>query len=319
MFERILIPLDGSPRAESILGQVAAILRREDAEILLLRVVEPRPEAPRADAEGLSGEERAQAQGYIHELVHEISLRGVKAHGRVVDGPAAGTILEEARTEGATLIAMSTHGRSGLARWVLGSVAERIVRTSPVPVLLVRSFPPSPQGRLEPAPAEKLPFRRILVPTDGSAAAAAVMLPARKMAQLFDSEILLLHAEPAPALVGSAELGTLPITTPTPAEEDRATARAAEQFRHAGLRVERRTVLGDAAAAILDSSHAGEIDLIAMATHGRSGVSRWLLGSVAERVLRHAGVPLLLVRAEQEKHRMQRSAAGRIPAGELTQ
>ncbi|MCI0657552.1 MAG: universal stress protein [Acidobacteria bacterium] len=308
MFERIVIPLDGSPRAELILGQVARILRREDSEILLLRVVNDHPELRRADAAKLVQEEREEAQRYIHDMVHRIASRGAKVHGRIAEGSAAETILDQAATEGATLIAMSTHGRTGLARWIMGSVAEKVVRACPIPVLLVRSFRPTPQGDLEPATAEEFPFRKILVPTDGSPAASAVLDPARKFAQLFDSGILVLHAELPMTLQGSTEMGTLPLSIPTPSEEDAATARVTERFRQAGLRAERRTVVGDPAAEILDLSHAQGIDLIAMATHGRSGFSRWVLGSVAERVLRHAGIPLLLVRAEQVKPRKKREA-----------
>lgn len=310
MFERILIPLDGSPRAELILGQVARILRREDSEILLLRVVNDRPDLRRGDAAKLVQEEREEAQRYIHDMVHRIALRGAKVHGKVAEGPAARTILDQAGTEGATLIAMSTHGRTGLARWIMGSVAEKVVRGCPIPVLLVRSFRSTPQGDLEPATSEELPFRKILVPTDGSPAASAVLDPARNFAQLFDSEILVLHAELPMALQGSTELGTLPSSIPTPSEEDAATARATERFRQAGLRAERRTVLGDPAAEILDLSHAQGVDLIAMATHGRSGFSRWVLGSVAERVLRHVTIPLLLVRAEHVKRKKKIEAGG---------
>lgn len=304
MFERILIPLDGSPRAEVILGQVARILRREDSEILLLRVVNDRREGLARTTEA----ERDEAQRYLHDLVHRLALRGAKVHGRVAEGPPAATILDQAATEGATLIAMSTHGRTGLSRWIMGSVAEKVVRASPVPVLLLRSFRPTPQGTLEPATEEELPFRKILVPTDGSVAASAVVGPAGKFAQLFDSEVMVVHAE-LPLFIPAQEgSGVPPVLPLTPSEEDPLTAKAAERFRHLGLAVERRTVPGSAADVILDLSHAAGIDLLAMSTHGRSGISRWILGSVAERVLRHVGIPLLLVRADKES---RRKTAGR--------
>jgi nucleotide-binding universal stress UspA family protein len=322
MFERILIPLDGSPRAELILGQVPRILRREDSEILLLRVVGDHPELRREDAAELIRAEREEAQRYIHDVVRRIALRGVKVHGRVVEGPPAeavldqaDVILDQADAEGATMIAMSTHGRTGLSRWVMGSIAEKVARGSAVPVLLVRSFRSTPRGDLEPSTAEELRFRKILVPTDGSPASSAIVTPAEKFAQLCDSEVVVLHAELPVARQGSTELGTLPLTRPTPSERDPVTAPLAERFRHAGLRVERRTVLGDPAGEILDLSQAAGIDLIAMATHGRSGFSRWMLGSVAERVLRHAGVPLLLVKAEK-KARPQ-SVGSRVRAKEF--
>jgi nucleotide-binding universal stress UspA family protein len=303
MAERILIPLDGSPRAEMILGQVARILRREDSEILLLRVIDfaqvlkSMDPARRVDSEALRGEERGKAQAYLDDLARRFRDRGARVQGRVAEGPAAETILVQAKAERATLIALSTHGRTGLSRWLVGSVAEKVVRTSPVPVLLVRSFRRSPQGDLEPATAGELPFRKMLVPTDGSPAAEAIFEPALRVAKLFESELQVLHTE-IPVILPGAEIGAIPGLPATPSEDDPVTAGLAGRFRSAGLPVSRRTVLGDAAAEILDCARPSGVDLIAMATHGRSGFSRWLLGSVAERVLRHAEVPVLLVRAE---------------------
>jgi len=305
MFERILIPLDGSARAELILGQVARILRRKDSEILLVRVVDL-PEASRLDtarttaAEYVRGRERAQAHEYIHTLAGRLSDQGVRVRGFIAEGAAAPAVLEQAVREKATLIAMTTHGRTGIPRWLVGSVAEKIVRTSPIPVLLVRSFRPTPLGDLQPATAEELPFRKILVPTDGSIAAETVLDPAAQFAQLFDAKVLVLHAEAPVVIPGYGEMGIPPILPPTPSDKDPITEPAAERLRGFGLAVCRRTVAGDSAGVILDQSHSDGVDLVAMATHGRSGFSRWILGSVAERVLRHAGVPLLLVHAEAE-------------------
>lgn len=300
MFERILVPLDGSPRAELILSQLGRILRREDSEILLLRVVDVPVAIGRLDLTSLRREEFETAQNYVHDLARRLAEKASKVHGRVAEGPEAQVILETARSEGSTLIAMSTHGRSGLARWLMGSVAEKVVRASDVPVLLVRSFRSRPGGDPEPATAEEIPFRKILVPTDGSPASMAVVASAEKFAQLYDSEVVVLHVEKPPIVAGT-EMGVLPPPRPTPSQEDPVTARALERFRHAGLRATALTVLGDPAGEIVDQSHAAGIDLIAMATHGRSGLSRWVLGSVAERVLRHAGTPLLVVRGGAAK------------------
>jgi nucleotide-binding universal stress UspA family protein len=304
MFQRILIPLDGSPRAELILSQIARILRREDSDIILLRVVTI-PETSRFEParrmayEVARGHEREEADRYVTDLARRLRDRGIRAHGSVAEGPPAPTILEKAKLEGATLIAMTTHGRGGLSRWFMGSVAEKVVRASPTPVLLVRSFRPTPLGDLQPARALELPFRKILVPTDGSAAAATMIGPAAEFAQLFDAEVMVLHAELPIVMPGYGEQGFPPALQATPSEQDRATAKAAGRFGDLGLPVKRRTIVGNAAEVILDVAHTEEVDLIAMATHGRSGFSRWVLGSVAERVLRHAGVPLLLVRAKK--------------------
>jgi nucleotide-binding universal stress UspA family protein len=302
MFERILVPLDGSPRAELVLSQVGRILRREDAEILLLRVVDIPISIGRANMAPLRKIEMENAQTYVHDLARRFAERGAKVGGKVADGPAADLILETAKNEGATLIAMSTHGRSGVARWALGSVAEKVARASDIPLLLVRSFRRSKTEDLEPSTPEEFPVRRVLVPVDGSPTAAAAISPAEKLAMLYGSEVLVLHVRPPFVPPGGLLPGmeaSIPMAWPEPPrpEEDEATLKAAERFRHAGLKTRRLTVDGDPASQILDVCRSERADLIALASHGRSGFRRWALGSVAERVLRSSEVPLLLVRA----------------------
>lgn len=291
MFDRILVPVDGSMRAELVLGHVGRLLRRKDSKVLLLRVVPPQNRS--------SGQERDEAQKYVDELVRRYAGRGARVGGRVVAGSVAESILKSAEREAASMIAMTTHGRSGLSRWLLGSVAEKVVRASAVPVLLARSFRPGGEEVALTA-AEAAPLRKILVPTDGSRASEAAVGPATEFAKLFDSEILVLHAE-YPFMMPGPELGTFPTPVSTPSAEDDTTAGIAESFRGAGIKVARQTELGDPASVILDQSQAAKVDLIAMATHGRSGLSRWVLGSVAEQVLRHGTVPLLLVPARSIK------------------
>lgn len=303
MFERILVPLDGSPLAEMVLPQLGRILRHEDAEILLLRSVHIPPVPPEwgSTTEELRKQEREAAQAYLENLARRFAGRGAKVHGRVVSGPASEMILKVAEEEDATMLAMATHGRTGLSRFAFGSVAEKVLRASPLPLLLVRSFRPTPQGDLEPRSAEELPFRKILVPVDGGKASAAAVGPAVKFAQLFDAQGVILrvvppYIPPGPILPGMEPI--LPPEIPEPdSAKDPATAAAAKRFEAAGLKVRRRTVIGDPAAAILDHAFEKNVDLIAMATHGRKGLSRWALGSVTERVLRSAPVPMLIVRA----------------------
>lgn len=289
MFERILIPLDGSPRAEVILSQVSRILRREDAEVLLLRVLDDAPKA------------RQDAEGYIREVERRLSGRGARVRGRVVEGPVATAILDVAHQERATMIAMTTHGRGGLARWVLGSVAEKVARSSEIPLLLVRSFLETPAAPAAP----ELSFKRILVPVDGSPTSLAAVDATTEFARLFESQVLVLHVWPivlSPIYVAPG----VPVFSTDPAaifltpssDKDEMTAPAAERFRQAGVPVTRLSTSGDAASEILDQCIAKEVDLVALGTHGRSGVTRWVLGSVAERVLRHARTPVLLVRAK---------------------
>ena len=302
MFERILVPLDGSARAEVILSLVARILRREDSEILLLRVVDVPAAVGRVSLADIRRQEREDAQKYIHDVARRFGASGAKVHGRIAEGSPADAILDAARTEGATLIAMSTHGRTGLARWALGSVAEKVARASDVPLLLVRSFRRTPKGDLEATAAQEMPFRRILVPVDGSPTSMSVIGPATKFAQLYGSDLLTLHVEtpwvpPSPVLPGMEVVYPHMVPPVTPSDQDDVTAKAAKRFEQAGLKATRLTTQGQPAAEILDLSVNRDADLIALGTHGRSGLARWALGSVAERVLRSGEIPILLVRA----------------------
>jgi len=137
---------------------------------------------------------------------------------------------------------------------------------------------------------------------------------AEKFAQLCDSEILLLHVEPPPDFLDTPNISAGSPSGPTASDQDQATARPSERFRSAGLLTRRLTVVGDPAGEIVDRSREAGVDLIAMATHGRSGFSRTFLGSVAERVLRHARVPILLVHSEEteraQEYRRQKDKAG---------
>ena len=302
MLERILVPLDGSPSAEAILSQLGHLLRRKDSEVLLLRVMDLPPILRDLESVSYLPSAREEAENYVKSMQAGLSGKGAKVRGQVIEGAAAEAILEVARKENAGMIAMTTHGRSGLGRWTMGSVAEKVARSSDVPVLIVRSFREAAGGGAESLPAQELPFRRILVPVDGSPTSLAVVGAAKELALLFNSEVLVLHVWPPVGplyvLPGVPVFSTNPkaIFSAPPADQDKVTAQVDELFRQAGLNVTRLSTDGDVAAEIIDRSKTMGADLIALGTHGRSGVSRWVLGSVAERVLRHASVPVLLVR-----------------------
>jgi nucleotide-binding universal stress UspA family protein len=317
MFERILVPLDGSSRAEIILPQIARILNREDSEILLLRVVTIPESAGLVMRTNIRHQEREEAQRYLHDTALRLGKKGSKVHARLAEGWPADVILETAETEGATMIALSTHGRTGMERWAMGSVAEKVARASNIPVLMVRSFRRSPKGDLEPMVSGELPFRRILVPIDGSPTSMSVIGSAEKFAELYGSDILVFHVLP-PYLPPTAMLPGMeaawPILRPEPlrSEDDPVTEKAAERFHQAGLKVTRLTTEGEPASEILDICKNRETDLIALGTHGRTGLGRWALGSVAERVLRATEVPLLLVRTPTPKEKSRTSAVQKV-------
>ena len=296
MVDRILVPLDGSPRAEQILVQVSRFLRREDAEVVLIRALDLPYSLGRGDTAALLAEERTAASEYLAATLRTLRGQGVDARSLLREGPAADAIVEAASEEKATLIALSTHGRSGAARWLLGSVAEKVVRGAPVPVLLMRSFRSGPQGLPLPAGPQEIPFKTLLVPVDGSEASLRVVPPAAATASLFGATAAVLCVDvPLPTVVhGSIPPLPSPRTTPG-GEAASAAAAGAARFVERGVKVRALASAGDPAAKILEAADAEKADLIAMATHGWTGATRWLLGSVTEKVLRHATLPMLIV------------------------
>jgi nucleotide-binding universal stress UspA family protein len=299
MFQRILIPLDGSPRAESILPQVDHLWEREASELLLVHSVSGYSPS-NGDTTPTLVHRRDDAESYLQGVARRYMDAGAKVRIRVLEGSPAGAILDAAKREKASMIAMTTHGRTGIMRWLMGSVADQIIRSSEVPLLLVRPFHlPDPPAADFAAPKIP-PFRRILIATDGSPTAMAIVDPAMQFASHFGSEIVALHVWDSYVLDGSPLLGMEAGTFPPPeaplSSEDDVTERVARQLGPSGLKVTRVTRYGEPASEILDHSFEHGIDLIALATHDRWELSRWIRGSVAERVVRSAGIPLLIVR-----------------------
>jgi nucleotide-binding universal stress UspA family protein len=273
MFEHILVPLDGSSAAEAILPKVQEILRKNSGDVVLLRVVVP--EVPEIDSL-LTPEELARdAKNYILNVERSLVDSGIRAKGITRVGNAPETILDIAHEEKSSLLAMSTHGRSGISRWVFGSVTEKVLRIAPVPILIVRSF--GAVRPLEPG------IRTILVPLDGSALSEKLLPAVKQLAPLFHSHVILLHV----------------LDRPDPGREremESRLSRLAGEITSAGAAVTTMIRNGDAASQILDVCASSGVDLIAMTTHGRSGVSRWVFGSVTEKVLRAATTPMLVTR-----------------------
>jgi len=145
MYQRVLIPLDGSPIAESILPFISKIAGPLDMEVILIRVVPLAPEevmgiAPTAGPESLDSVENRvrEARQYLDARVEELWAKGLRAQAQVAIGDAAPEIVAFAHKAGADLIAMTTHGRSGLSRLMMGSVAEEVLRSAAIPVFLMR-------------------------------------------------------------------------------------------------------------------------------------------------------------------------------------
>jgi nucleotide-binding universal stress UspA family protein len=282
--ERILIPLDGSRLAAAVVPVAEALARDHEAEILLLRALTAR-RSPDEEAEV-----QAEAEAYLAGVAEELRRRGLPAvEWRVWYNDPAQAIVDAATSNQVDLVTMATHGRSGLGRLFLGSVAESVVRRAPVPVLLVRGAPSAERGAIG----------RILVPLDGSEASEAVLAVVAGLAGPFDFTIDLLHVIEPLTPAALAEVGSQAdeLLRRRYAEAEAHLAGLAERLEGRGLRVRWTARLGIAAEKIQEYADEEKVGLIAMTTHGRSGLGRLFLGSVAERVLRTSRVPVLLLKA----------------------
>lgn len=270
-FRRILVPLDGSRLALRILEPLERLVLDGPTELTLLRVVDPRSpvEHDRLPAAELA----MQLQlGVVRE---RLGL-GVRMRLELVRGAPAEEIVRYAQGTGQELVAMATHGRSGVERLLRGSVAEEVLRTCDVPLLLCN--PRALDGGRSDAR-----FRQLLVALDGSARSERVLPVVERVATAHQSHVRTLRVEVSP----EPRQATRP-------RQPAALAGAVERLSAAGLEADASLTCGDVVVELLLASQ--QADLLAMATHGRSGASRWWFGSVTEEVLRQARCPLLVVR-----------------------
>lgn len=275
---KILVPLDGSPFAESILTHVHGLIDEPGSEIHLLFVVE-------ATTAGAS--EQASGRRALEDARAALGARAEVAHVHLAHGRPAERITDRARALGVDLIAMATHGRSGVTRLLRGSVAEAVLRAAPVPMYLI-----NPTGLVGRAQAPRFP--RVLVALDGSKEAEAIVPLVGRFAGAWGADVVLLHVD-AP---GEAGVSEAPESAALKAQE-RAVARLGrvqEALLASDVRSHVLGLYGDPAACIVRAADEREATLVAMTTAGRSGLRRLQFGSVAEEVLRRARTPLLVSR-----------------------
>lgn len=285
---KILCPVDFSPGSQRALRVAARLARERDAELVVMHAwhVPPTGLGDLPFPAGLSEQIAGEARRGLDAAVQEATAAGVKRVSaklaRGAPGPAIVATVAEDREIG--LVVLGTHGRTGLARVVLGSIAEHVVRHAPCSVLVTR------------LDSEARPFQHALVPIDFSASSRHALDLAAEHVRAGGAGLTLLHALELPAAdPGDAEATELARTVDARADQLLAEWSAPVE-RKATLPVARRTRAGKAGAeilAMLDDDRS--FDLVVMGTHGRTGVQR-LLGSVAEKVVRHAPCPVLVAR-----------------------
>jgi nucleotide-binding universal stress UspA family protein len=301
MYKNILVPLDGSKTAENVLPYVRCLARNLQIPIEFLAVVDVAETSRNITAaDGLFldtwiDDETRRYDDYLKGIAKNFPT--ASAQHRVAKGKAAEVIVESAAKEKTTLIAMATHGRSGLDRWLLGSVAEKVLRATANPLLLVRAKEETP-------PWNMAALKSVVVPLDGSELAESILPSVEEVAKKLDLEVILLRVYGVPYSASSvgegfydaAQFKTFLATLRAEALEY-LERKAADLKSHGVKKVSLVTKEGLGADEIILFARQTSDNLVAMCTHGRSGVKRWMLGSVTETVVRHSGDPVLILRA----------------------
>lgn len=298
MYERILVALDGTPLAEQALVHAVSIARRTGAHLHLATVRRLMPVTllgtpPPAEFEDVES-------GYLEGIAERVQEAGVSSVFPEVftGGDVVEAIEGHRRKVDAGLTVLCTHGRGPVRRAWMGSVADRFVRTSAAPVLLVR---PDGEEPTESNLAADTRIGRVLVPLDGSAASEEALEPALELCRLYEAGCTLVHI-----VESLADVESIWVPNPFEATEEQLEAArgvaegeldaVCERLRSEGFAVERMArVSAHVAEGIIECAAGGRADLIAMATHGRGGLPRLVLGSVADKVIRAADCPVLVV------------------------
>jgi nucleotide-binding universal stress UspA family protein len=300
----IVVPLDGTRFAEAAIPDALQLARRLDLSLGLVTVWQPLLPLfdPSSALEVWERDAYEARRRYVTDLAGRLEeVSGKPVSVECLLGRPAEVLTSLTERDGLQLVVMATHGRGPVLRASLGSVADQVVRNGKAPVLLIRPEEEAPEVELAPSP----PYRRILVPLDGSDLAETALQRSLLFKEGEPVELTLLRvvAFPQPLADGVGSLAPVLDAEILGAERDAARAyldRVAARLRPWGCRISTR-VLEDASssAGIIDYALSNRMHLIAMATHGRGGASRLLLGSVADKVIRNSVVPVLLFHPER--------------------
>ena len=306
MYKRMLVPLDGSELAEVVFGYAKELAGRLDLDLILLHVSGPKEQdllpIHRAYIERAAESVKRQSMQVQERTKTEPGGKAVEAGGEVVVGHPAEEILRYAEDNDIDIILLATHGRSGVKRWAIGSVADKVLRASKVPVWLVRA------STLEEIVHDKWPNRMMLVPLDGSKLAESVLTHVEALAKQRGAElcdVVLLRVCEPPIILSDYPEAIMELNWEEHVEKEKAWAKQAgerylavveKRLRDAGLNVRSEVVLGRPIDEIIDYANKNPFNLIVLATHGRTGITRWAYGQVADKVLQRSQSPIFLVR-----------------------
>ena len=297
MYERILVPLDGSEIAQIALPYAEKLVKTLGSQLILIYVNE-------------SDEDRYHHmhQFYLQQMAEAVKrdaerfedrqgVGTIKVESVMMAGDPAEEIVEYAHKQDVGLIIMSTHGRSGIKRWAMGSVADKVLRAAKQPIALIRAKVARPDMF-----GERNILSKILVALDGSKESEAVIPYIEELASKLQADVILLQVIAPDYHIYAAGGPEYGVYAEQQIESMKKFARdyleeIVSRLKQSEVTAKAEIVLGTAAETIINYADQTNASLVALTTHGRSGVSRWAIGSVAERVLRAGNTPLLLVRS----------------------
>jgi nucleotide-binding universal stress UspA family protein len=306
MYKRILVPLDGSELAEVALPYSELLTEELDSEIILINVRTPGEDPGNPEHRSYLSKTAATVEQNIRKSSDTPPGQKVKVESTIIGSPgllthAAEEIVDYAEEKNASLIIMSTHGRTGIKRWTLGSTADKVVRAAKCPVLLIRANIDAPG---------KVKLEKLLVPLDGSKESEKVLSHVERLASRIKFEVTLIHvvmplyqvytAAESIGYYGGMGMVRVPYTEeqmkPLKASAESYLQKVSSRLIKEGVKTNFKVVVGSAGEEIIKLADEIGADMVAMSTHGESGFSRWEHGSIADKVLRAGNTPLLLVR-----------------------
>lgn len=284
MFEKMVLLLDTSELAEAVIPYALHLANKMGSELDVVHVIE---------SEG-QGERLAKA--YLDRIIEETKEPGIKKKRSVIlHGKAADQILDYVERNKIDIMAMASHGHSGLRRWVIGSTADKIIRGTKAPVLMV-------YGKEKSVSRQPKAFTHVLLPLDGSKIAEASLPYAESIVNKTKVRVSLFravsplvdqYAGPPEGYVVDYAGKVMQALEEEAGDYLKQTARLLEEK---GILVSTSMVVGSPGTEILKYIEKQKVDLVIMSTHGRTGLGRWILGSVADKILHSVEIPLLLVR-----------------------
>jgi nucleotide-binding universal stress UspA family protein len=314
MFDPILVPLDGSLLAECVLPHAVAVAQAFNARIILLRVLEKNQANGSAQIFDLLNWQikKTEARLYLEKVSARLSKSQLQITATVLEGLAAETITEFAENQGAKLVILSSHGRSGLSQWGISSVTQKIIFSAPSSILIIRAHQPSTNELME------QPYRQILIPLDGSRRAENALPLTTLMARFHQAQVHIVHVVKKPEMARHMPLTPEDIDLSNRiVERNREVAvRYLDQLRSRshldGIQLQTHLLTSDnAMAAIHDLVEQEHIEMVALSAHGYSGNNQWPYGSLVNNFILYSTVPLLIVQdlpAKEEPSTNHRSA-----------